>query len=197
MNKLSLAFSMVALAFFSGVAHGDDLTAATSAASAEHFTVNHIDVTGNTVLKSQDVHAALIPYEGKSLTLVELQTVADGITKLYRDRGFFLAKAYVPAQSLTGGSAHIDVLEGRIGKITVEGNHHYSNAYIQRQFEAVRNARVVHYDTLEKSIRLLNENMDLEAKASLQAGTEPGSTDVAYSTHDDHLFHVMAITYST
>jgi POTRA domain, ShlB-type len=45
--------------------------------------------------------------------LVAPRKVAVRVTGLYRDRGYFLARAYLPAQEIEGGIVRIAVLEGR------------------------------------------------------------------------------------
>ena len=44
------------------------------------------------------------------LGLAELRDLADRVTDLYRQRGFLLARAYVPAQAIEGGTVEIAVL---------------------------------------------------------------------------------------
>ena len=43
------------------------------------------------------------------------------MTKAYREAGYVLSRAIVPAQKISGGSIHIAVVEGFIDQVTVQG----------------------------------------------------------------------------
>ncbi|MHB2021233.1 MAG: ShlB/FhaC/HecB family hemolysin secretion/activation protein, partial [Candidatus Xenobia bacterium] len=165
---------------------------AAPAPSGPAFQVTHINVTGTSVIPPTELNHIIAPHEGKSLTLADLKMVADQITQLYRSKGYFLAKAYVPAQPVVEGVARIDVLEGRVGKIKVVGNKHYSSSFIASRFEPLVKGKVVNYDSLERAVRLLNENMDLQATVSLQPGQAVGSTDLLVTVKDQRPDHLTA-----
>ena len=59
-------------------------------------------------------------FVGKELSLDDLQRVADVITRHYRDRGYFVARAYIPAQDIRDGMVEITVLEGRVDRVSVK-----------------------------------------------------------------------------
>jgi len=91
--------------------------------------------------------------------------------------------------------ARIDVVEGRIGKVSVEGNKHYKTAFIQGYFKPVLQSKVAQNKEFEKALLLLNEFMDLKVTAVLQQGTEEGTTDVVLKVQDKAPFHV-AVDYN-
>ena len=51
---------------------------------------------------------------------VKLHPPDNGGCAYYRAHGYFVARAYLPAQDITGGEVEIAVLEGRIGTVTVK-----------------------------------------------------------------------------
>src|SRR5262249_13678695 len=57
-------------------------------------------------------HEILEPYENRRLTLAQIYEAADRITTLYRDKGYMVAKAYVPAQDARRGVLRIKVVLG-------------------------------------------------------------------------------------
>jgi hemolysin activation/secretion protein len=59
-------------------------------------------------------------FVGKELSPDDLQRAADVITRHYRDRGYFVARAYVPAQDIRDGIVEITVLEGRLDRVSVK-----------------------------------------------------------------------------
>jgi hemolysin activation/secretion protein len=79
--------------------------------------VRHFKVEGAEVVSEAEIREILTPYENRKLTLAQIYEAADKITTLYRDRGYLLAKAYVPAQNATGGTLRVKVVPGRYGSI--------------------------------------------------------------------------------
>src|SRR3546814_11652412 len=60
------------------------------------------------------------------LSFGQLQDVAAAITTAYREAGFIVSKAYLPAQSPgPDGRVRIQVLEGRLGDVAVQGAERY------------------------------------------------------------------------
>ncbi|MCP4488283.1 MAG: ShlB/FhaC/HecB family hemolysin secretion/activation protein, partial [Gammaproteobacteria bacterium] len=49
----------------------------------------------------------------------QIETVADRITQFYRQRGFHLAKAYIPKQEARDGVVTLALLLGSLGEVEV------------------------------------------------------------------------------
>lgn len=149
-------------------------------ASDPEFLVTKINITGNTVISSKDLAPIVKNYQGRVLTLSELQKVAALITEEYKKRGYILAKAYVPEQKLANCEAEIGILEGKIGEIIIQGDHkYYSAGFIKKHFDPLLKEQALNQDTMERAILILNEYPRLKVKTMLQAGKAPGSTDIA------------------
>jgi hemolysin activation/secretion protein len=58
---------------------------------------------------------------GREVSLAELYEVAAAITIKYRNDGYILSRAIVPAQAIDDGVVRIEVIEGYIGKVTIDG----------------------------------------------------------------------------
>src|SRR5690606_4772603 len=71
----------------------------------------------------------------QGLTIGQLQLVADEITRYSREKGFFLARAVIPAQEVVDGVVLIRVLEGRLGDVKAQGNARYDEERIAAPFE--------------------------------------------------------------
>ncbi|MEJ1358490.1 MAG: ShlB/FhaC/HecB family hemolysin secretion/activation protein [Candidatus Sedimenticola sp. (ex Thyasira tokunagai)] len=59
------------------------------------------------------------------LTLFDLEDVAGGITKFYRERELILDAAFLPPQTIKNETLVIHILQGRLGQLTVKGNKRY------------------------------------------------------------------------
>src|SRR5690625_5730289 len=58
----------------------------------------------------------------RGVTLGMIETVADPITQYYRERGFILAKAYIPKQEVRDGVGTLTVLLRNLGEVNVHNN---------------------------------------------------------------------------
>ena len=106
------------------------------------------------------------------------------MTALYRSKGFALAFAYLPAQDVKEGVVEIAVVEGRIGRVLVEGNAHFSSDFILDHMGEAREPEAMRIQELERSLLLLNEYQSLRVKAMLRPGDVPGSTDLYLAAED-------------
>lgn len=148
-------------------------------AAEKEILIAKINITGNTALSDETLSFIVKPYEGKNLTISELQKVASLITEKYRKQGYVLTKAYIPEQKVTNGIVEIAVLEGRIGEIIIQGEHrYYSEAFIRRHFAPLLKEKAFNQDVLERVLLVLNEYKNLDVKTTLQAGSKPGTTDI-------------------
>ncbi|MEO0348280.1 MAG: POTRA domain-containing protein, partial [Pseudomonadota bacterium] len=76
------------------------------------FTLNTVKIEGNTVISDEILQQHYQPYLGQKVAATILWQIADNITKHYREQGFFLSKAIVPAQKIERGDIKLEVIEG-------------------------------------------------------------------------------------
>lgn len=82
--------------------------------------VSRIKITGDTVFAASRLHKLVADAEGRTLSLAELQDLAARVTAFYRQRGYLLSRAYIPAQTITDGVVRITVLEGSLESVSVD-----------------------------------------------------------------------------
>lgn len=88
---------------------------------ARHITPSRVQVEGVKSLPFDDVAQRFAPLVGKDTTIGDLIQVANGVTKLYQDRGFALSFAFIPAQTFEGGVVRVTVVEGYVSAVKVTG----------------------------------------------------------------------------
>ena len=84
--------------------------------------VTRIEVVGSTVFGSREFNPIVQPLQGKTVTLEELRQAADQITQLYLNQGYITSRAILIEQTIADGQVKIQVIEGAIKEITIEGN---------------------------------------------------------------------------
>jgi len=115
------------------------------------------------------------PAEGFAIN--QLQEVAGQVTKYYRDHGLILAQAFIPAQEVSSGEVTIQVLEGKLGAVRVEGNKYYDAKVLTRPFRNLIGGPVVK-DQVEESLLRITGYAGLNAQAVFSAGSDVGTTDL-------------------
>jgi hemolysin activation/secretion protein len=143
---------------------------------AEAIPVQKIQVVGSTILSPDEINALVKPLEGHSSTLAELQQVADKITEIYLNRGYITSRAVLPPQTLTAGVVQIQVIEGKLARIEVEGTKRLHQSYIRSR---LRLGAGIPLSTasLEDQLRLLRVDPLFDnVEASLRAGDREGES---------------------
>jgi hemolysin activation/secretion protein len=123
------------------------------------------------------------------LTIGQLQQVADRVTKYYKDKGFLLAQAFIPAQDVEDGKVTIEVLEGRLGNILAQGNEGYSAEILAEPFAGLVDAPVTNAG-IESAILTLRDYPGLTPTAIFQPGALVGTSDLVVSVQDEKPFNV-------
>src|SRR5262249_17850992 len=103
-------------------------------AAALPLVITGFTFSGNTVVANEKLEMVTQPFVGEVLDLPILEKAAQSVTDYYRKQGYTLALSYVPQQEVRSGVVTLAVLEGTIGEVTINGNTHYSTAFIQRHF---------------------------------------------------------------
>lgn len=135
--------------------------------------VRKVVVEGSTIFGARELDPIVTPLEGRQVTLDELQAAADAITKLYLDGGYLTSRAVLPEQVATDGVIRIQVLEGRLADIQIEGNKGILQRYIRSRIQ--RGAGIpLNSNKLEEQLRLLRADPLLaNLAASLRPGAKP------------------------
>lgn len=138
--------------------------------------VQRIEVVGSTILSRQELDPIVKPLEGRSVTLEELRKAAEKITEIYLERGYITSRAIVPPQTISGGLVQIQVIEGRLARIEVEGTKRLNPAYIKSRIRL--GARTpLSTANLEDQLRLLRVDPLFDnVEASLRAGDQEGES---------------------
>ncbi|HEX7899996.1 MAG TPA: ShlB/FhaC/HecB family hemolysin secretion/activation protein [Planctomycetota bacterium] len=153
-----------------------------AAEDARKIKVARFFFSGIQALSADELRPALPA--GGDLSLSEIREAADRVTAVYRQKGYALAFAYLPAQDVKEGVVEIAVVEGRIGRVLVQGNEHFTSNFILDHMGEVQAPEAMRIQELERSLLLLNEYQSLRVQAMLRPGDVPGSTDLYLSAED-------------
>jgi len=154
-----------------------DTPPAAATASGPRLQVNGFTLEGNGAIASDELLPLLGDLQGHTVSLGELQAGANRITRLYRERGYPLARAYIPAQEIDGGVVRIAVMEGRFGEVGLNNSSRVSDAALT-PLTALKSGDAVRSAELERSLLLLSDTPGVEVKSTLKPGASVGATDL-------------------
>lgn len=152
-------------------------TAPTPPPEGPRFPVGKVRIAGASIFSEEALHALVADVEGQELSLAALHAVADRITQYYRQRGYVLAYAYVPAQKISDGVIELAVVEGRIGAVSVRNDELVGGAALE-PLAALVPGEVARAQTLERSVLLLSDLPGLVITSTLKPGSAPGTSDL-------------------
>jgi len=141
------------------------------------FLVTDVVVVGSSLFDEATLAAIVAPYENRDVTLAELQQAADEITQLYLNDGYITSRAVVSTQTVVDGVVQIDVIEGELEEILVEGTDTLED-YVRVRI-AQGGTKPLNQGSLEDQLRLLRvDPMFDSVEASLRAGTGVGQSQL-------------------
>jgi hemolysin activation/secretion protein len=138
--------------------------------------VRKIEIIGNTVFKPAEIQKITQSIEGQSVTLKQLQNVADSMTQLYLNRGYITSRAVLVDQAIADGVVQIRVIEGSVEKIEIQGLQRLRESYVRDRIK-LGTSTPLNKDNLEDQLRLLKADPLFDSvEASLKAGNGIGQS---------------------
>jgi hemolysin activation/secretion protein len=120
----------------------------------------------------------------QGLTIGQMGLIAEEVTKYYRERGYFLARAVIPAQEVVGGIVTIRVLEGRLGEVVPEGNQRYADEDIQAPFADFK-GKMITVERVESALLTLQAYPGMSASGLFRPGKVVGTADMVVNVQGE------------
>ena len=159
------------------------------------FRVSRVIFEGNTVLARWELDRLRRIVEGRTVGVADFTLLTKSVEKLYRKKGYFLARAAVPPQEVQGGDVKVVISEGKYGQVSVQGNEHYSSDFILKYLRAATAGGLVRERPLLEALVQLNQLPDLAVQSVFTPGQVAGTTDVILRAHDVKPLH-LAFDYN-
>jgi len=157
--------------------------------------VKSFKIIGNKIFHTDTILSKLDEFKDKEYTLDELKRVADIITIMYQEKGYMLARAYIPKQKITDGVVTLAVVEGELGDVEVSESKYYAESYIRGWFEHLK-GKAIKEDDLERAILLASDTPSLSVATILKKGKKPGTADLTVNIKDSLPVN-LAFEYNT
>lgn len=132
-----------------------------------HFILHGFHFERVTVFTSKQLKDLYRPYIGKKVTLDIAWKIAAALTDKYREKGYFLSRAFVPAQEVIKGTLKIVAIEGFISDVSTTGDTPPQSPIIDKIINDIEADKPVRIKTLEHQLLLLDDLPGYSFKATL------------------------------
>jgi hemolysin activation/secretion protein len=143
------------------------------------FELKRLQIQGATVYKNRQFLHLYRKFLGKKITLWHVYRIANAITKKYRNDGYILSKAIVPAQKIDDGVVRVDVMEGSIDNVWVQGQVKGPRSLLNAYRKRLLNSRPLRAKDLERYLLLIDDLPGVAVKSVLTPSKDkPGKSDL-------------------
>jgi len=140
----------------------------------ENLPIKEISIEGNTVVSEEEMREVMILQEGQVFCQKILKNDLDRISQLYKDRGYLLINIK-DVDFDEEGKLWINISEGRLEKIVIEGNDKTKEKVITREIN-IEPGDLFNFETVKKSLqKIYNLGYFEDVSMKLEAGAEEDS----------------------
>ncbi|WP_245915912.1 ShlB/FhaC/HecB family hemolysin secretion/activation protein [Merismopedia glauca] len=148
----------------------------TPPAADTNIQVQKVEIKGSSIFTEADFKPITQKVEGQTVSLDQLTEVANQITQLYLNRGFLTSRALIAPQAIANGVVQINIIEGSLEKIQIDGTNRLNPGYIRSRINLVAGTPL-NIGKLEEQLRLLRSDpLFTNVEASLRAGSAVGKS---------------------
>lgn len=143
------------------------------------FKLTKIILEGNHVYSGKELLPLYQDQLNKTISVADLENIVQSITNYYRNNGYILSRAILPPQHVANGVVRVQVIEGYIGEVRVQGNPKRAKWLIQGYGENIKKSNPLQLSVMQYYLRLANEIPGVTVKAVLEPSkTQTGAADL-------------------
>lgn len=146
--------------------------------------VRSFRITGNTAFPDDEIDRLTAPYRNREIGFVELEALRQELTLLYVNQGYVNSGAVIPDQAIDGGVIEIQIVEGRLADIEIEGNRWFRSSYIRERLSLFAETPL-DVDELQIGMQLLQQDdRILQLNGELRPGAQLGEAELSLAVRD-------------
>lgn len=155
--------------------------------------VNSIEVSPSEILTREDINNVIGQYVGRNVFMSDIQNAINALNNLYAERGYVTARAYLPEQTVSNGNIRIELIESKIGNVSVVNNKYTTDGYILKRMPE-KSGELFDIVSLEQDVLDFNRYHEgVNLAANLKAGELPGTTDIELVAQETFPFHLIGM----
>ncbi|WP_323592094.1 ShlB/FhaC/HecB family hemolysin secretion/activation protein [Aliarcobacter butzleri] len=147
--------------------------------------IKDFSFSGNSNINSHELKNSINSYVNKNLSYNQIQEVLALVTKVYRDKGYFVARAYLEKQDLLKNDSvlNITIVEGKFEQIKLNNNSLVNTDSLESVLDDVKLNETINVDEIQRAILLINDKAGVKvSNASIEAGNKIGTSNLLIET---------------
>lgn len=149
--------------------------------------------SGNTVFTDAELAELTAPYVGREITSEELEEVRYRLTLLYVNAGYINSGAVVPDQDVEVGKIRIDIVEGFLDRIDVQGTKSLDPEFIRERVELGAGPPLNVNELGERLRIIVQEPQVARINADLQPGDQPGEATLLTTVEETRPYDLSLV----
>ena len=151
--------------------------------------VRDVRVIGNTTFSDQEIAEVTAPFKNRTLLTEDLERLRLALTLLYINKGYLTSGAIIPDQDVTSGVITVQIIEGKLTQIDIEGNRWFRSSYLRDRL-SLGSRTPVTLGPLQEQLQLLQQDRRIErVNAELRPGDQRGDSVLNVRVTDRNPFH--------
>ena len=153
------------------------------------FDIYEFQVVGNTKLSKVQIETALYQQMGEKKTIDDVEKAREALEKAYHEAGYLTVLVDIPEQEVNSKIVKLNVTEGKVNKLRINGSQYYSLGRIKDLSPSVQEGEVPYFPNVQKDIARLNRTSDKRVTPVMKAGKVFGTVDVDLKVEDSLPLH--------
>ncbi len=145
------------------------------------FEVKGVEIEGLSFFPKAEADALFTPLLNKKTGLSAIRDAASALEAKYHERGFFLVRVFIPPQQVSGGIFKVQVIEGFVSQVYVEGPDSKINEMVEAYARPLGRLRPLDMPSLERILLMINDIPGIAGTAVLRPGMELGASELVIS----------------
>jgi hemolysin activation/secretion protein len=140
------------------------------------FLLKKVRLHGNSLFSDSQLAPLIAPYENRQVSADDLRQLRQELSQYYLTRGYINSGAVLPKQDIKDGVVQIDIIEGKLTDLHIEGLTWMRESYVRPRIAANADKQPLNVKELQQNLQLLQQNplikrIHAELNPSLQMGT--------------------------
>lgn len=149
-------------------------------------TLTDVVFEGANAVPVADLEAIAANYVDRDMSLAEVFRLAEEVTAEYRRRGYVLSRAVVGPQRIETGVVTIQILEGYVASVNIEGDAGGYRPFLESYMAPVVAGRPTSGDALSRALLLARDLRGSNVRAVVTpSATMPGAADISLVVERD------------
>lgn len=146
--------------------------------------IDSFKIRGENPLDVDSSYSIVNQFLGTGKGIADMEAAAKALEDKYRDLGHNFYGVSFPPQDVSDGSVELLVTRYKIGKVSVEGNKHYSDQNITGSLPQLRRGNSPNSRAMVRSLTLANQNSGKRTKLTLNGGQALDEIDATLTVVD-------------